>query len=65
MPFLFFIVYFSLVGPANLPVQDQTFNMTGNGIVSGWGDLESGGLPPDNLNWVEVPLVNDAGNFHK
>ena len=45
----------NVVRPA---VSGETF--TGVGRVSGWGTLEDGGVAPDFLMSVEVPLKDDA-----
>ena len=46
-----------------MPTQGQEFDVPGTAIVSGWGTLTSGGVSPDILNYVEVPLVTDEGKF--
>ena len=47
-----------------MPSQGQNFDMTGSAMVSGWGTLTSGGFSPETLNYVEVPLVDDAGKIY-
>ena len=44
-----------------MPTQGQEFDVPGTAIVSGWGTLTSGGVSPNVLNYVEVPLVTDEG----
>ena len=46
------------VGPVNLPLAGQRFE--GEAVVSGWSSLWFGGLSPDKLQSVTVPLVADA-----
>jgi len=48
----------SAVGVVRPAVSGETF--TGEGRVSGWGTLEDGGVTPDMLMSVKVPLLDDA-----
>ena len=51
-----------VVAPVPMPEQGEEF--TGNAIVSGWGSLHSGDfLLPQDLQFVTVPLVDDASKF--
>jgi len=43
----------------SLPLAPEGHDATGNGIVSGWGTLTSGGSLPDLLHKVAVPIVSD------
>ncbi|ODN04657.1 Trypsin-1 [Orchesella cincta] len=46
------------VAPIALPTQEQ--QTTGNIVVSGWGTTSSGGSLPDNLKYVEIPVIDDT-----
>jgi hypothetical protein len=51
-----------VVAPVNMPAQGEEF--TGDAVVSGWGTLHSGDfLLPQDLQFVTVPLVDDASEF--
>jgi secreted trypsin-like serine protease len=45
------------VSAVTLPAPLQSF--TGDGRVSGWGTLSSGGPSPDILRYVDVPILSD------
>jgi len=45
------------VAPIALPTKEQ--QTTGTIVVSGWGTTSSGGSLPDNLKYVEIPVVAD------
>ena len=45
------------VSPIGLPEQLESFE--GSCTISGWGTLSSGGILPDALQYVDVPLVSD------
>ena len=47
-----------------MPEQDEDFDAGSDAIVSGWGTLHSGDfLLPQDLQWVTVPVVSQAGEF--
>ena len=53
--------HLSFFAPVTMPTQGQQFDVPGTAVVSGWGTLTSGGVSPNVLNFVEVPLVSDLG----
>lgn len=46
------------VAPISIPKQGQ--NTTDDVLVSGWGDLESGGTSPDSLQKVQISTIDDG-----
>jgi len=59
------LIFNQNVGPTCLP-STSTYapeNLGKSCFVSGWGQLQHEGAFPDNLQWVEVPLVTNAQCF--
>jgi secreted trypsin-like serine protease len=51
------LVFNDFVAPIALPTQLQ--NSTGDSLVSGWGTLSAGGITPDVLHKVTIPVIDD------
>jgi len=52
------LVFNAVVGP--VPIAPAGHTATGSATVSGWGDLREGGVSPDTLHKVDVPIISDA-----